>query len=90
MAQSRLLHPLRVVLAKSTNALHVGIAQLVEPHIKQTQADSIAAEVAAFLKQGGKIQKLGNTPLRGITPPPKRNKVKPFVFARKKVPATVE
>lgn len=51
-------------MAKSNNALHVGIAQLVEPHIKKAQSDRISADIEAFLAKGGKIQKLGVTPLR--------------------------
>jgi hypothetical protein len=51
-------------MAKSTSTLHVGTAQLVEQHVKQQQSDGISADIKAFLAKGGKIQKLGNTPLR--------------------------
>lgn len=71
-------------MSKSNSALHVGTAQLVESRVKQIEADTLRADIEAFLAKGGKIQKLGNTPVRGITAPPKRKRAKPLAFARKK------
>lgn len=79
-------------MAKSTNALHVGVAQLVEPHVKKYEAETLRKDIETFLKNGGKIQKLGNTPLNW-NGRPKAKKVKKtdstgLSFRRKKQPST--
>lgn len=48
---------------------HTGLTApaLVPPNVKALESEQIAADIAAFKKKGGKIEVLGNTPLRPLT-----------------------
>lgn len=50
----------------NNNSNHTGRVTpvIVAQHIKNAESEQIAADIAAFKKRGGKIEKLGNTPLR--------------------------
>lgn len=50
----------------------------VPQHVKNAEAQQIADDIAAFRKRGGKIEKLGNTPLRGLTPYSSRKQRRPL------------
>lgn len=48
---------------------HTGLIApaLIPPNVKALESAQIASDIAAFEKKGGKIEVLGNTPLRPLT-----------------------
>lgn len=54
-------------------------------HLEPATHQSIAADIAAFRKRGGKIEKLGDTPLRSIATSPFRSNA-----AERKAPTPVK
>ena len=47
-------------MSTSNKALHVGPSQVVMQSIKDAEAAAIAADIKAFIKRGGKIEKLSH------------------------------